>query len=412
LARPILVRGARQLLTLQGPPGPRRGADLKDLGVIKNGAVLIVDGIVREVGLTSRLENLSIAQDALEINAAGRVVLPGFVDSHTHLIGPPARFTDATIETDVFNYERLTGGDVNLVGDLSSKVLAASGNRALNSCIRMGTTTLEAKSGHGCDESGELRILKTHALLKKWPLPVVSTFLGSRFLPASLEADRDKYLNWLCDLMLPLVAKKRWADFVDIECEEGAFSVEQARRFLEAGKRLGFGLKMHAGQFGNIGAVALGLELGAVSIDHLVHVNRSDMDGLATSGTIATLLPGSAFYLGNERYAPARALIDRGVSVALATNYNLETSPSQSMQMTAAEAISAATINGAWALRRAAKVGSIEIGKNGDLIILGVPDYREIPQHFGVNLVEMTIRKGRVLYKMPAIPEINDKPPD
>jgi imidazolonepropionase len=412
VVRPILVRNARQLLTLQGPPGPRRGADLSNLGLMVNGAVLIVNGVIREVGLTSRLESLTAARGALKIDATGCVVLPGFVDSHTHLVGPPTRFFHSTDGPSSFVYDRLIRGDVNLVGDLSGRTLVSRATRALKECIRNGTTTVEAKSGHGCDESGELRILKAHTELQSLPLTVVSTFMGARFLPASQHARRERYLNWLCDDMLPLVARRQLAEFVDIECEENVFSVIEARRVLSAARQLGFALKMHAGQFGNIGAIQLGLELGVASLDHLVYLDDSDMDMLATSSTIATLLPGGSFYVGSERYAPARALIDRGAAVALATNYNVDTSPSQSMQMTislacsrmqmtAAEAISAATINGAWALRRADQIGSLEIGKHADLLVLSVPDYREIPQRFGVNLVTRTIKKGRVLYRAP-----------
>ena len=413
VARPILVRGARQLLTLQGSNRPRRGAELNDLGVIVDGAVLIVDGIIREVGPTRRLENLAIARQAVEIDAAGRVVLPGFVDSHTHLVGGPARLPRRD-DAASLGYDRLLGGDVNMIGDLSARALEASAIRILKDCLRQGTTTLEAKSGHGYDEAGELRILKVHSVLEKGPVSVVSTFMGARFLPRAEIPLRAEYINWLCDHMLPLVARRRLAEFVDIQCEEGAFNLDQARRVLLAARNLGFGLKMHAGQFWDMGAVGLGVEMGVTSLDHLIYLHETDMERLAESDTIATLLPGGAFYLGYQRYAPARALIDRGVAVALATNYNVDTSPSQSMQtmiglacrrlqMGVAEAISAATINGAHALRRGDQIGSLEIGKDANLLILGVSDYREIVQNFGINLVEMTMKEGRVVHRQPDV---------
>jgi len=400
VAQPILVRNARQLLTLQGPNGPRRAAELNDAGVIVDGAVLIVDGIIREVGPTRRLENLSSARDAVEINAAGRVVLPGFVDSHTHLVGPLPRFSDPS--------------EVRPIGNLSARALASNAIRILEGCVRQGTTTLEAKSGHGFDESGEIRILKTHAALKTGPVDVVSTFMGARFPPTAERSRRDDYVGWLCARMLPLVARRRLAEFVDVQCEESAFNLEQTRRVLLTARQLGFGLKLHTGQFSNLDAVRLAVEMDVTSLDHLIHISESDLDRLANSSTIATLLPGPVFYLGHPRYPPARAMIDRGVAVALATNYNVDTCPSQSMQMaiglacrqmqmTAAEAISAATINGAHALRRADQIGSLQVGKDANLIILGVPDYREIPHRFGVNLVETTIKEGRVVYREPSI---------
>ena len=410
----MLVRNARQLLTLQGPNRPRRGAELNDLGVIIDGAVLIVDGIIREVGPTRRLENLSMARGALEINASGRVVLPGFVDSHTHLVGPPPRFPNPGDETGFLTYDRLIRGELNLIGDMSSRLLVSDAVRVLKDCLRQGTTTLEAKSGQACDEPGELRILKADAALRSGPVSVVSTFMGARFLPAAEQLRREAHVAWLCDHMLPLVARRRLAEFVDIECEEGAFDLEQTRRFLLAARQLGFGLKMHASQFWNIGAVRLGVELGVTSIDHLIYLDDSDMDHLANSETIATLLPGGLFHLGYQRYPAARALIDRGAAVALATNYNVDTSPSPSMQMmiglacrrmqmTPAEAISASTINAAHALRRGDHIGSLEIAKDANLVILDARDYREIPQRFGVNLVETTIKEGRVVYHEPDI---------
>jgi imidazolonepropionase len=392
------------LLTLRGPPGPRRGADLSDLGIIKQGAVLIANDKIRHVGLTSRLANLKEADNATEINASGCVVLPGFVDSHTHLVGLPTRFPETPDQPGILDQKMIRA-------ESSSPMLLANSNRILKDCVRHGTTTLEAKSGHGWGESGEIRILKTHAALQ-----LISTFMAGA---PSEHSRRDQHLDWLCDSMLPLVAAKRLAEFVDIECEDTAFSVDQSRRFLLAARQLGFALKMHVGQFSDIGAVRLGLELGVVSLDHLVHVNTADFYNLAGSDIVATLLPASVFYRAAEPYAPARALIDRGIAVALATNYNLDTSPSQSMlmtislacrsmSMTAAEAISAATINGAWALRRAGRIGSLEIGKDADLIILGVPDYREIPLHFGVNLVQTTIKRGRVLFNLDATSATND----
>lgn len=408
------MRGARQLLTLRGPNGPHRGVDLRNLGIIHDGAILIVDGLIREVGPTRRLENLSESRQADEIDANGSVVVPGFVDSHIHLIGGPARLfdyemglagaTQAEIATAGGGFDAI----YKLMQDVSGHTLEAQAIRVLEESIRQGTTTLEAKSGYGVTDTGELKILRAHASLNERFGNIVSTFMTAREIPRDHGKLPSEYVNWLRSKLLPVVQKRKLAKFVDISCE-GMFSLQEASQLLLAARNLGFGLKMHAGEYSNIGAVKLAVELWAVSVAHLVHVDQADIQALAGSPTMATLLPGSVFYQGGQRYAPARTLIDQGVAVAIATNYNPETCPSHNMQMiislacskmnmTPAEAISAATINGAHALGMGQQIGSIEVGKQADLVILDVSDYREIPYHFGVNLVRTTIKKGRPIY--------------
>ena len=420
MRKAVLVRGARQLLTLRGPAGPRRGGDLLNLGLIQDGAVLIVDGLIREVGPSRRIENLAIARAAEEINANGRVVLPGFVDSHTHLVGGPARLLDYEMSLAGASHAQIAqaGGGFpaifRSIQETSSRTLEAHAVRVLRDCIRQGTTTIEAKSGYGVNETGELKTLRVHAALRGAPISLVSTFMAAHFIPPGYERNSGEYIEWLCSYMLPLIRRRRLAEFAEICCEEGVFSIDHARKYMEAAQQLGYGLKVHAGQYQDIGGVGLAVELGAISVGHVIFVSQPDADRLAHSTTIATLLPGSVFHLGSPQYAPARMLIDRGVAVALATNYNPATSPSHNMQMmlslacremrmTPAEAICAATINGAHALRRAGRTGSIEYGKDADLVMLSVPDYREIPYHFGVNLVEMTMQRGRVIHTTPDI---------
>jgi len=420
MGKALLIRGARQLLTLRGPRGPRRGADLSSLGIIQDGAVLFTDGVIREVGPSRRVENLEVARSADEINANGRVVLPGFVDSDTHLVGGPPRLLD---------YEMLLAGateqEIEAAGgghpalsrailEMSSHTLEAHARRVLRECVRQGTTTIEAKSGYGVQEAGEMKTLRVHAALCKGPATVVSTFMGASRVPDRFEGGPDGYIEWLCDEMLPRVRRRRLAQFADCFYRDPVFSEPHLRRFLETAQELGFGLKIHARRCADSRAVAIAVELGAASIHDLTECTDRDAALLARSDTVATLLPGPAFYLGTETYPPARTLIDRGVAVALATGYNPETSPSYSMQMmialacrkmnmTPAEAVAAGTINGAHAAGRAHRSGSIETGKDADLIMLSVPDYREIPYHFGVNLVEMSIRKGRVMFRAPDV---------
>ncbi len=416
MSRPILIRGARQLLTLRGPAGPRRGADMRNLGIIQDGAVLIVDGLIREVGPTRRLDNLAQARNAIEINVNGKVVAPGFVDCHTHLVGGPSRLQD---------YEmRLAGADSSQIAEAgggipaiyrslqeaSVNTLESQSLRLLQESIRQGTTTIEAKSGYGGTDTGEVKILRTHAALNARLAGVVSTCMAARFLPASFGGSREDYVEWFCSHMLPLVRRRKFAEFVDVSCEEAEFTLEQTRRILTCAKQLGFAIKVHSGQLWNTGGMRLAVELGCTSVDHAIFFDQSDVAALAQSQTIATLLPGPLFYQGIQRNAAARTLIDRGVAVALGTDYNPQTCPTTNMQMiislscrkmgmTPAEALSAATINAAHAIRRGERIGSIEFGKQADLIVLGMPDYREIPYHFGVNLVEMTIKNGNTIYQ-------------
>lgn len=416
MSRPILLRGARQLVTVRGSGGPHRGADLRNLSIIQDGSVLIVDGLIREVGITRRIENLAQSRDALEINVTGKVVLPGFVDCHTHLVGGPARLQDFEMRLAGASFEEITeaGGGFLAISkaleDASIQTLETQALRLLRESIRQGTTAIESKSGYGINQSTETKILRTHAALNKRLGNVVSTFMAARFLPSSFRASPADYLDWFCTHMLPFVRRRKLAEFIDVACEERMFTPEQTRSILLCAKDLGFAVKLHSGEYSDVGGIRLAVELGAISVDHVIFFDHSDVAALARSPTIATLLPGPVFYRGSQRYADARWLIDRGVAVALGSDYSPETCPTTNMQMiislacrkmgmTPAEAVSAATINAAYAIGRGDRIGSIEFGKQADLIVMGVPDYREIPYHFGVNLVEMTITGGIPIYQ-------------
>ena len=413
---PVLVRGARQLITLRGSAGPRRGAALRELGIIQDGAVLIEGGTIATLGPSRRVENLSAARDAIEIDASGKIVAPGFVDSHTHLVCGPPRLADYDMRLAGSSYAEIAaagGGilsSVRAVRETPIRKLILQARRSLGGFIRHGTTTLEAKSGYGLDETGERKTLRAIRALDGRPLDLVPTYLGAHVVPPEWRGREDAYLDWVCTYLMPKLRRRNLARFADVYCDEGAFTVAQARRYLEAARALGFDLKIHAGQFSWSGAVALAAELGAASADHLDHACDEEIRALAGSSTLGTLLPGAVFHLGLERYAPARKMIDAGVAVALATDFNPGTSPTYSMQMilalacsqmrmTPAEAFAAATVNGAHAIRSAAHCGSLEAGKDADLVMYNVPDYREIPYHFGVNLVAMTIKRGQVLYR-------------
>ena len=409
----ILIRGARQLLTLRGPSGPRRGADLRNLGLIQDGAVLIADGFIEDVGPSRRVENLALARNAKEIDASGRVVMPGFVDSHTHLVAGPARVADYEMQTAGATHEQIAaagGGTLAVaraIQELSPRALEAQARHALEDALRHGTTTLEAKSGSGLTEANEFKILRVHSALREQPLDIVSTFLNAHTF-AEFHGRTQTYSEWMCSHLLPAVKRRETVDFADIRCDGVAFTADQVQAYLATAQSLGFGLKMHIGNRPAPWAVRTAIDAGVTSVDFLENIAAEDAGLLAQSQTIATLLPGAAFYLGTQSYPAARMLIDCGAAVALATDYNPQTSPSQNMQMmislacskmnmTPAEALTAATINAAYALRHATRIGSLERGKSADLLILRVADYREIPYHFGVNLVDLVMKRGTVL---------------
>jgi imidazolonepropionase len=410
----ILVRGARQLLTLRGSAGTRRGAELRELGLIHDGAVLIQNGVIQEAGPSRRVENLHAARGAEEINATGRVVMPGFVDSHTHLVSGPSWLDDYEARLTGHNAEFVNFSDLKAtfrsIQTSSARRVEAGASATVAAMVRHGTTSMEAKTGFGGNASAEIKILRVLAKLDGRPLDVSATCLATHW---GEPPDPAAYLEWFCSQFLPKAYRRKLAQFADIECDRQSFSAEEMRQYLQRAARLGFLLKVHAGQSAQAGCAGLATEFGAVSVDHLDRADEGELAMLAGSETIATLVPGSTFYLG-IRSAPARELISRGAAVALASGFNPQTSPTCNMQMvvslacselrmTPAEAIVAATINGAHAIRRGARAGSLEPGKDADLLILNASDYREIPYHFGWNQVHLTMKRGVTIYREGAV---------
>jgi imidazolonepropionase len=415
----LLITGVSQLLTLRGR-GPRRGNALSRLGIIKDGALLVRDSVIAEVGTRAVIETLPEAKNADKLDVGGRVVLPGFVDSHTHLIHAASRAEEYELKIAGASYEEIArkgGGILNSVKKLRAATTEALELRALSALKQFaacGTTTLEAKSGYGLNLTNEMTILGLHSRLQALqPIEIVSTFLGAHAVPAEYRNKAngaERYINLLTGTLIPEIGEDRLAEFCDVFCDRGAFTVEQSKRILQAGRQWGLSPRLHAEQLTRTGATQLAVQLGAASCDHLEHVNRADIRALAKSNTVATLLPGCDFHLGLKRYAPARDLIEAGAIVALATDYNPGTSPTVSMpmilslacsqlRMTPAEAITAATINGAYALRREKRIGSLEVGKQADLAVFEVADYREIPYYFGVNTCWSTMKRGKIIQK-------------
>ena len=410
----LLITGCSQLLTLRGPV-PRRGRALRDLGIIRDGALLVRNDRIVAVGSRLRVERLREARRAEKLDLAGRVVSPGFVDSHTHLVFPASRADDYEQRISGKTYEQIAraGGGIRAtvaaLRQASAKTLSERAAVHLGEFAAHGTTTVEAKTGYGLDWKSELKILTVlQQLHQDQPLDIVTTFLGAHVVPSEFRERPEAFVDLLVKGWIPAVATAGLAEFCDVFCDRDAFTFAQARRILAAGRACGLVPRIHAEQLSQTGAARLAIELQAASADHLDKVERSDIPALSASNVVCTLLPGCSFHLGASRYAPARALIDAGAIVALATDFNPGTSPTVSMpmilslacaqmRMTPAEAIAAATINPAYSLRQHARVGSLEVGKYADLAAFDVADYREIPYYFGVNLCSMTMKRGAVI---------------
>jgi imidazolonepropionase len=401
---PLNIVHARQLLTLRGPNRARRGQELQQLDIINDGAIAIRDQVIKWVGPTDQLPDKSVA----EFDASGQVVLPGFVDSHTHAVFARTRVNEFEWRISGTPYmEILARG-----GGILSSVEAVRDSPRLHvqladRFLEYGTTTIEAKSGYGLNLASEIRMLE--AMREESRLDVVPTYLGAHALPVEFRHSRATFVNQVVE-DLSTIASRGLADFCDVFVEPGAFTPDEAKQILSRARSLGLHLKMHADEFESCGGVGLAVEIGATSADHLGAITDDDVQHLAGSNVIATLLPSTLFMLGHSRYAPARKLIDNGAAVALATDFNPGTSPTVNMQfilslactqmrMSPAESVAAATFNGACAVRRQDRVGSIEPGKQADIAIYDIADYREIPYFAAVNCCTATFKRGELVWR-------------
>jgi len=395
--------------------GPRRGGELKQVGLIEDGTVLCVGGKIVSVGTTKdALRDPWLKKhrrNITEIDCGGGVVLPGFVDSHTHPVFVDPRLVDFEKRIEGASYEQIAaaGGGIrsSLEGVRQAKKSALSAKilTALQDMAAHGTTTVEAKSGYGLTVESELKSLEAiRAAASRWPGTVVSTLLGAHVVPKEFQGRSQKYVEAVCKEMIPQAAKRRLAQFVDVFCDKGAFTVEETEHIFAAAKEHGLSVRAHMGQLSET-RLSRFLRFDPASFDHMDHVNDDDILQLAKGDTVATLVPGANYFLGMKDYPNARRLIDARVPVALATDYNPGTSPTVSMpmamslacthmKMSPAEAVAAATVNGAWALRVADHKGSIEPGKDADFAIFDVSDYREIPYWFGANHCAATVLNG------------------
>jgi len=418
--RALLLVNIRQLGTLSAgrASGPRRRTELGDLGIIEHGAVLCVSGKVVSVGKTKDvLRDPWVRKNRkkiVEIDCAGKVVLPGFVDSHTHPVFVSPRLVDFEKRIAGATYEQIAaaGGGIRSSvegvrkagkAQLAERVLAA-----LQEISSHGTTTVEAKSGYGLSLAAELKSLEAiRTAAAKWPGTVVPTLLGAHVVPQQFQDKPQEYVALVCEQMIPQAAKRKLAQFVDVFCDTGAFGEEDSVKIFAVARTNGLQVRVHVSQLTRTPLKRL-LTFSPASLDHLDHLDDGDISFLARSNTVATLVPGANYFLGLRKYPPARKLIDAGAAVALATDYNPGSSPTASMpfvlslactqmKMSPAEAISAATINGAWALRLQERKGSIEPGKDADLAVFDVADYREIAYWLTSDRCSHTVLNGQLL---------------
>ena len=411
----LIIKNAGELLTLSSSFTEESG-----LGMIQKGAVAIKKGRVFWVGKTEEISGkFSLSRDGRKIDGTGKVVMPGLIDAHTHLIFSGSRENEFEQRIQGLSYQEIAGrgggilSTVEATRKASFDELLSLGKRRLDRMLSKGVTTVEAKSGYGLSLQSEMKILRVmKALQESHPIDIVPTFLGAHTVPKEFREERARYVNLLTEEMIPQVAQERLAEFCDVFCEKKAFTLEESRKILETGKRYGLKPKIHADQLSSGGGAELAAEINAYSADHLEYASPEGIKKMAEKGVTAVLLPGASFFLSMRKYPPARDMIAQGMAVALATDLNPGSSMTESLPMMMTmgctmykllpkEVIQATTIHAARSAGREKEIGSLEVGKQADLLVLDIPNYRYLPYHFGVDHVETVIKKGRIVYRRP-----------
>lgn len=407
----LIIKNVSELVTCRGR-APKHGKDMSDIGLIKNGCLVIENDTIIDVGTKEILKNYN-EEEYQVIDAENKAVLPGFIDSHTHLIfgGYRAEEFSWRLKGDTYMSIMERGGGitstVRSTRNTSDEEFISLGIKRLDKILDMGVTTVEGKSGYGLEKETEIRQLKAMKELNEMhPVDIVPTFLGPHSVLTEYKGKEDEFINLMIDL-LPEIAKENLAEFADIFCEKNVFTIDQSRRFLTAAKDAGLKLKIHADEMYRLGGTELAVELGCTSADHLLQASDEGIKQLSESNTVATILPATAFCL-KEEYARARYMIDKGCALSLATDFNPGSCFTNSiplvialaalhMKMTIEEIITALTINAAAAVGRSDRIGSIEKGKKADIIILEYPSIHFLPYHAGVNIVETVIKNGKIV---------------
>ncbi|MCD4818815.1 MAG: imidazolonepropionase [Candidatus Cloacimonetes bacterium] len=411
----LIIKNAKELLTLSSKANIQNNVDMNNLEIRNNTNVFIDNGLI--IKISNENKYLDFYQSENVIDASNKVVMPGFVDAHTHPVYVDSRENEFEMRIKGKSYVEISqsgGGirsSIKAVRDASEDELYDLAYKRILRIISQGTTTLEAKSGYGLSIDSEIKMLNViKRLNSNLPIDIKSTFLGAHEFPEEYKNDKEKYINILINEMLPEVKRQNIAEYCDIFCEKHVFNIEQSRRILNRAKELGFKIRMHADEIEPIGGAELAAEIGAISADHLGATSDEGINAMKKTGVIPILLPGTIFSLGMKKYAPARKMIDNGLPIALATDFNPGSCNCDSMQfiitlatlqmkMTVAESITASTINAARSLNLADKVGSIEEGKHADILIMNMPSYKYLPYHFGSNNVETVIKNGKVIYE-------------
>lgn len=419
----LIVKNASELLTLSSS-----FQEVSGLGIIRNGALAVRGDKILWVGESRQLsDEVSLASEAREIDATGKVVMPGLIDSHTHIIFAGSRENEFEQRLQGLSYLEIAerGGGILSTVEATRKAsfeeLFLLGKKRLNRMLSEGVTTIEAKSGYGLslrDESKILEVMK--ALNENHPIDIVPTFLGAHTVPKEFREDRKRYIDIVIEEMIPAFAEQGLVEFCDVFCEEKAFTLEESRKILETGKKYGLKPKIHADQLSSGGGAELAAEVGAYSADHLEYVSPNGIERMAGKGVTAILLPGASFFLSMKKLPPAREMIEKGVTIALATDLNPGSSMTESLplimtmgctmfRMLPKEVIQAATIHAAKSMARQNEMGSLEVGKQADVAIFDIPNYGYLPYHFGVNHVEIVIKKGKVVYQKSKFQNSNAK---
>ncbi len=412
----LLIRNAREIVTIAGrSEAPLRGAAMRDLRVVDNGAIAVKNGAIAAVGPRREIETgFGGSPDTVVVDAEGGTVVPGLVDPHTHLLFAGRREDEFLMRVAGASYLEIAskgGGIARTTGQTRNarrEELLGIGRRHLDLMLRQGTTTIEIKSGYGLSTASEIAMLEViQCLAEERPGTIVATFLGAHVTPPEFRDRQKDYVDLLIREMLPEVAGRRLAEYCDVFCDRGAFSVEEARQITGAAAALGLQTKVHADELTHSGGTALAAEIGSASADHVNFASDVDLERLAGTATIAVLLPATPFFLLAPRYADARKAIDSGVAVALGTDFNPTSSISSMlfvmflaclhMRMDPSEALTAATINAAHAIGRADQVGSLDRGKRADLLVVDVESYRDIPFYVGRDIVRAVIKNGQVV---------------